>query len=329
MTAIESTTSPSGGKGLDLMAAHRTMVTIREFEELSLRKANEGVLHGSLHLSVGMEAIPAGTFPELRKGDRFATTHRNHGHTIAVGTPLVAMFCELFGRTGGVCGGKGGSMHMADLERGHMGGTGIVGASIHLAGGAALTAQLAGEGAVALAFFGDGAANRGQFHEGINLAALWRLPLVLVCENNGFGQWTRHEQASSVETVAERAASYGIPGERIDGNDVEAVNSAVAAAVDRARAGGGPTLLECLTYRVRDHHGGRDQRRYRDREEIAQWRERDPIARNRGHLIELGASDEELGEIERQAAEAVRAACEEAESRPPVDPLGALDDVGG
>jgi pyruvate dehydrogenase E1 component alpha subunit len=314
--------------GLDLAAAHRTMSTIREFEELALRKANEGVLQGSLHLSVGMEAIPTGSFATLRDGDWFVTTHRNHGHTIACGTALEAMFCELFGREGGVCGGKGGSMHMADLAHGHLGGTGIVGASIHLAAGAALTAQVRRTGAVALAFFGDGAANRGQFHEGINLAALWGLPVVLVCENNGFGQWTRHDQASAVETVAERSAAYGIPGERVDGNDVEAVHTAVAAAVARARAGAGPTLLECLTYRLRDHHGGRDQRRYREREEIARWRELDPLVRNRRRLAELGIGDDETQAIERQAARTVEEACAQAETRPPVPAERALDDVG-
>jgi TPP-dependent pyruvate/acetoin dehydrogenase alpha subunit len=313
---------------LDLRAAHRTMVTIREFEELSLRKANEGVLHGSLHLSVGMEAIPAGTFAALEDGDWFSTTHRNHGHTIAAGTPPADMFAELFGREGGVCGGKGGSMHMADVSRGHLGGTGIVGASIHLAAGAALSAQVGRTGAVAVAFFGDGAANRGQFHEGINLAALWSLPVVLLCENNGFGQWTRHEQASSVATVAERSVAYGIPGERVDGNDVEAVHAAVAAAVARARDGEGPTLLECVTYRLRDHHGGRDQRRYRDRSEIDTWRERDPIVRNRARLEQLGASADELDAIEREAATAVAEACAEAETRATIDPETALDDVG-
>lgn len=322
-------TSTTVAPALDLRDAHRTMVTIREFEELSLRKANEGVLHGSLHLSVGMEAVPAGTFAALAPGDWFSTTHRNHGHTIAAGTPPVAMFAELFGREGGVCGGKGGSMHMADLSRGHLGGTGIVGASIHLASGAALSAQVAQSGAVAVAFFGDGAANRGQFHEGINLAALWSLPVVMLCENNGFGQWTRHEQASSVETVAERSVAYGIPGERLDGNDVEAVHTAVAAAVARARNGEGPTLLECVTYRLRDHHGGRDQRRYRDRSEIDAWRERDPIARNRARLEQLGASAEELDAIEREAAAAVAEACAEAETRPALDPEQALDDIGG
>jgi acetoin:2,6-dichlorophenolindophenol oxidoreductase subunit alpha len=314
--------------GLDLLAAHRTMATIREFEELALRKANEGVLNGSLHLSVGMEAVPTGTFATLADGDWFVTTHRNHGHTIACGTPLVAMYCELFGREGGICGGKGGSMHMADLSHGHLGGTGIVGASIHLAAGAALTAQARGTGAVALAFFGDGAANRGQFHEGINMAALWRLPLVLVCENNGFGQWTRHEQASAVETVAERAAAYGIPGERVDGNDVEAVHAAVRSAVARARDGGGPTLLECVTYRLRDHHGGRDQRRYRDREEIARWRELDPITRSHRRLVALGVAEDDVASVERDAARAAQEACAEAETRPPVPAERALDDVG-
>jgi pyruvate dehydrogenase E1 component alpha subunit len=276
-----------------------------------------------------MEAIPAGTFAALDPGDWFSTTHRNHGHTIAAGTPLEAMFAELFGREGGICGGKGGSMHMADLSRGHLGGTGIVGASIHLAAGAALTAQVRGTGAVSVAFFGDGAANRGQFHEGINLAALWSLPVVMLCENNGFGQWTRHEQASSVPTVAERSAAYGIPGERVDGNDVEAVHAAVAAAVARARGGGGPSLLECLTYRVRDHHGGRDQRRYREREEIAAWRERDPIARNRLRLEELGMDRDELEQLEREVAQRVTEACADAEARPTIDPERALDDIDG
>jgi TPP-dependent pyruvate/acetoin dehydrogenase alpha subunit len=321
-------TTDTVGQRVDLLAAHRLMCAIREFEETALRKSNEGVLHGSLHLYVGMEAICAGVFPYLRDGDRFASTHRGHGHTLACGVPARTMFAELFGRREGMAGGKAGSMHMADLSRGHLGGTGIVGASIHLAAGAALTCQLLHPGAVAVGFFGDGAANRGSFHEGLNMAALWQLPVVFICENNGFGQWTRHTAASAVPTVAERAAAYGIPGERGDGNDVEAVAALTSAAVERARQGRGPTLLEFVTYRLRDHSGGRDQRRYRDRGEIDDWRARDPITVNRAKLVERGiATTDTVDALEAEARDEIAHAAEEAMSLPEPNPDEALRDI--
>jgi TPP-dependent pyruvate/acetoin dehydrogenase alpha subunit len=327
-TGRSSPSAMSAEPTVDLRAAHLLMCRIRAFEETALRKSNEGVLHGSLHLYVGMEAIAAGVFPRLRRGDWFASTHRGHGHTLACGVPPETMFAELYGREAGMAGGKAGSMHMADLSRGHLGGTGIVGASIHLAAGAALSCQLRQPGSIAVAFFGDGAANRGSFHEGLNMAALWRLPVVFVCENNAFGQWTRHEAASSVPTVAERAAAYGIPGARADGNDVEAVATSAATAIERARRGDGPSLLEFVSYRLRDHSGGRDQRRYRERSEIEHWRQHDPIALNRQKLLERGlAGDAELDEIEEQARSEIAAAAEGALTFPEPDPLEALSDI--
>jgi pyruvate dehydrogenase E1 component alpha subunit len=185
-----------------------------------------------------------------------------------------------------------------------------------------------GEGSVSVAFFGDGAANRGTFHEGLNLAALWGLPVVFVCENNGFGQWTRHEQASAVPTVAERAAAYGIPGQRADGNDAEVVFGVASEAIQRARSGLGPTLLEFETYRTRDHSGGRDQRKYRDRAEIDQWRLRDPLAVNRRKIVQRGiATDEFLDALEHQEDERILAAASEADSYPTPSPMSALEDV--
>jgi TPP-dependent pyruvate/acetoin dehydrogenase alpha subunit len=330
MSGSNVSKSVSPDSTIDLRAAHLLMCRIREFEETALRKSNEGVLHGSLHLYVGMEAIAAGVFPYIRSGDWFASTHRGHGHTLACGVPPTTMFAELYGRSEGMAGGKAGSMHMADLARGHLGGTGIVGASIHLAAGAALTCQLRQPGSVAVAFFGDGAANRGSFHEGLNMAALWRLPVVFVCENNAFGQWTRHEAASSVPTVAERGAAYGIPGVRADGNDVEAVAAATAPAFERARQGQGPSLLEFVSYRLRDHSGGRDQRRYRDRNEIEQWRQHDPITLNRHKLVERGlASDAELDQIEQSARTEIADAAESALTLAEPNPLDAITDVAG
>jgi TPP-dependent pyruvate/acetoin dehydrogenase alpha subunit len=323
-----TTLTAEAGSGLDLLRAHQTMRAIRTFEETALQKANEGVLKGSLHLYVGMEAIAAGVFPSLRAGDWFASTHRGHGHALAAGVPPVRMFAELFGRQGGVCDGKAGSMHMADLSRGYLGGTGIVGASIHLAAGAALTCQIRQTGAVSVAFFGDGGANRGTFHEGLNLASLWRLPTVFICENNGFGQWTRHERASAVPTVSQRAAAYGIPGERCDGNDVQAVFDASRRALERARAGEGPTLLEFVTYRLRDHSGGRDQRKYRERAEIDRWRERDPLLVSRSLILQRKAATEEvIDQVERAADESIAAAAAEAERYPLPSAEQALRDV--
>jgi TPP-dependent pyruvate/acetoin dehydrogenase alpha subunit len=323
-----STNAVTAEQTIDLRAAHLLMCRIREFEETALRKSNDGVLHGSLHLYVGMEAIAAGVFSQLRRGDWFASTHRGHGHTLACGVAPVTMFAELYGREAGMAGGKAGSMHMADLSRGHLGGTGIVGASIHLAAGAALSCQLLQPGAIAVAFFGDGAANRGSFHEGLNMAALWQLPVVFVCENNAFGQWTRHEAASSVPTVAERAAAYGLPGARADGNDVEAVAKSAATAIERARRGEGPSLLEFVSYRLRDHSGGRDQRRYRERDEIEHWRQHDPIALNRQKLFERELVGEaELDEIEEQARREIVAAAESALTLPEPDPLDAISDI--
>jgi TPP-dependent pyruvate/acetoin dehydrogenase alpha subunit len=315
-------------ESLDLAEAHQVMRTIRTFEETALQKSNEGVLKGSLHLYVGMEAIAAGVFPSLRAGDWFASTHRGHGHALAAGVPPVRMFAELFGRAGGVCDGKAGSMHMADMSRGYLGGTGIIGASIHLAAGAALSCQALHPGAVSVAFFGDGGANRGTFHEGLNLASLWKLPVVFICENNAFGQWTRHEQASAVATVAERAAAYGIPGQRCDGNDVEAVFEAARDAVGRARAGAGPTLLEFVSYRIRDHSGGRDQRKYRDRAEIEAWRARDPLQLSRARILERGLmTGEALDQMERAADASIAAAARDAEGYPPPGTERALEDV--
>jgi acetoin:2,6-dichlorophenolindophenol oxidoreductase subunit alpha len=323
-TAVQRETEVS----LDLIQAHRMMRTIRTFEETALQKSNEDVVKGSLHLYVGMEAIAAGVFPNLRSGDWFASTHRGHGHALASGVPTVRMFAELFGRQGGVCDGKAGSMHMADLSRGYLGGTGIIGASIHLASGAAMTCQAFHTGAVSVAFFGDGAANRGTFHEGLNLASLWNLPVVFICENNGFGQWTRHEHASAIATVAERASAYGIPGQRCDGNDVVAVFEATRDAVQRARAGKGPTLLEFVSYRLRDHSGGRDQRKYRDRSEIERWREHDPLLLSRSMILERNlATADVIDQLERAADEDVTRAAEEAERYPVPSTERALGDV--
>ena len=238
------------------------------------------------------------------------------------------MFAELFGREAGVCRGKAGSVHMADFGRGHMGGTRVVGDSIHLGAGAALTLQLRSPGSVAIAFFGDGAANHGTFHEGLNLAALWKLPVVFICENNGFGQWTRHEAASSVATVAERAAAYGIPGSRHEGNDVVHVFDAARHAIDRARVGEGPTLLEFVTYRTRDHSGGRDQRQYREASEIEQWRAKDPIKLCRERILLRNiATAAAVNTIEEESLSTVKEAADEAAGLPLADVNGVLDDI--
>ncbi|MFF5992986.1 thiamine pyrophosphate-dependent dehydrogenase E1 component subunit alpha [Prauserella flavalba] len=255
-----------------------TMWTIRRFEEAVDDLFARGLMHGTMHLSIGQEAVPAGACLALREGDYITSTHRGHGHCIARGAELDAMMAELLAKETGYCRGRGGSMHIADVATGNLGANGIVAGGVPIAAGAGLAVKLRGGEQVVVSFFGDGAVNEGAWHEGVNLAAIWDLPVVFVCENNHYGMSMSVGRAFKVQRLAERAAAYGIPGVTVDGNDPQAVHDAVSDAVHRARAGQGPTLVEAVTYRWKGHSKS-DKNLYRTREEIESWREQDPIAR--------------------------------------------------
>jgi acetoin:2,6-dichlorophenolindophenol oxidoreductase subunit alpha len=293
-----------------LRAMLRTMLTIRQFDQRALELYREGVMRGSTHPYIGMEAVAVGACAALHPNDRITSTHRGHGHCLAKGGDPRLMMAELLGKATGYCKGKGGSMHIADLEAGILGANGIVGGGIGLAAGAALAAQLAGRDDVTVCFFGDGALNQGILHESANLAAIWKLPVVFVCENNQYAMSARADKFTSVPDPTVRATAYGFPGVGCDGMDVLAVYRAVADAAARARAGGGPSLIVCVTYRYFGHHVG-DPLNYRDKAEVDAWRRRDPIERFEQTLIGRGvlaAADVErlrgevAGEIESAVA---------------------------
>jgi TPP-dependent pyruvate/acetoin dehydrogenase alpha subunit len=295
-----------------LPALYRTMLLIRRFEERVQQLNRHGQLPGFLHLYIGEEAVAAGACSALEPGDWITSTHRGHGHVLARGADPRRMMAELFGRTDGYGKGKGGSMHIADLSLGILGANGIVGAGLPLAVGAALAERMRGAARVAMCFFGDGASNVGLFHESLNLAAVWRLPVVFICENNGYTELTPMRQLTAGGGVARRAAAYDMPGDLVDGNDVEEVHRAAVAAVARARAGGGPSLIEAVTYRFEDHNEGLEKitRTRRDPQEVASWRSRDPLVRARDRLAQtLGFSEELLAQaevgVEREIDDAV------------------------
>lgn len=260
-----------------ILALYRTMVEIREFELKGYEIYRSGRMPGFIHLYVGEEAVATGVTAHLRKDDYITSTHRGHGHALAKGVSPRAALAELMGTVEGCCGGRGGSMHLYEPAVGLLGTNGVVAAGIPIAAGAALSAKLRGSGQVAVSFFGDGAVNEGGFHEGINMAATWDLPVVFVCENNMYATETPFTQATKNTNVASRAQGYGIPGVQVDGQDVLAVYEKAGEAVERARQGKGPTLLECLTYRFLGHHVGDPGTTYRSKEEVEEWKKRDPI----------------------------------------------------
>ncbi len=319
------------GSGVDadqLVSLYRTMQTIRRCEEHLARAHQRGLIHGACHTYVGQEAIATGVCAHLDRGDTVFSTHRGHGHALAKGVSPRSLAAELFGRSEGCSRGRGGSMHLFAPEVGMMGTSGIVGPCILQAAGAAYSAKLLGTGRVAVAFFGDGAVNNGAFHEGLNMAAIWDLPVLFVCENNQFATEIPFAYSSGNPSVAGRAASYGLPGIEVDGNDVMAVFQAACEAVERARAGGGATLIECKTYRTRPHAEGMGDYTYRTREDVDGWKERCPIPRYRRDLIEQGHSTESRlqaidDETEEAAADAIRFA--EAGTYP--DPASATDHI--
>ena len=308
---------------------HRRMVRIRLFEEEAGKLMEGGRMPGFLHLYVGQEAVAAGVMATLRPDDVITSTHRGHGHAVAKGADLRFMFAELFGKSTGYCKGRGGSMHITDLSIGMLGANGIVGGGIPHAVGAAYAAVYKRRDSVAVPFFGDGATNIGAFHESANLAAVLRLPVVFVCENNGYAEFTPQERHMLLKDVADRAAAYGMPSDIVDGMDAVAVYQAAGRLVERARAGEGPSFLEAKTYRYYDHQGVKGLRiPYRTQEEIDTWLERDAIAALEQRL---GSADvvpaDELAQVWTDTREEVAAAITYAENSPDPDPAGLLDNV--
>ncbi len=299
-----------------LREALRKMHLIRLFEEGAEESYMRGLIHGTMHLSIGQEASAVATCMELTDADKITSTHRGHGHCIAKGADVGRMFAEFFGKETGYCHGRGGSMHIADVKTGNLGANGIVGGGLPIAVGAALTAKRLGRDEVTVCFFGDGANNEGAFHEALNMAAIWKLPVIFVCENNKYGMSTSAAYATAVKNIADRAPAYAMPGVTVDGNDFSAVAKALHEAIARARAGEGPSLVENLTYRWRGHSKS-DRNRYRTKDEIEEWMGRDPIARFRAELIAHGVLDEAGAEaVEAEARAAVAAGIEFARQSP-------------
>jgi 2-oxoisovalerate dehydrogenase E1 component len=290
---------------------------VRRFDERVAELFHEGVVKGTAHSYVGQEAIAVGACAALQPSDYVVSHHRGHGHCIAKGADLTRMMAELFGRDTGYCRGLGGSMHIADIERGILGANGIVGAGIGLGTGAALSSKLRGSGQICLVFFGDGAANEGIFHEALNMASIWKLPVVYLCENNQFGLSARMSDVAAIDRHSKRAASYSMPGETVDGNDVIAVNDAVQRAVERARRGDGPSLIEAITWRWGDHSMRANLPAYRGEEEQRDWREnRDAIRRVAERLNERQVTAPRLDELRKKAWSAIEAAVEVAKTAP-------------
>jgi pyruvate dehydrogenase E1 component alpha subunit len=291
-----------------LLEAYTKMKTIREFEERLHVEFAKGDIPGFVHLYAGEEASGTGIMMHLEDKDRIASTHRGHGHCIAKGARVDRMFAEFFGKTTGYCKGRGGSMHIADVSAGNLGANGIVAGGIPIAVGAALSAKMQKNGKVVICFFGDGANNEGAFHESLNMASIWKLPVVFVCENNGYGMSTSTARSTAVENIADRAVAYAMPGITVNGNDFSAVAEASTEAIARARRGEGPSLIETKTYRHRGHSKS-DRNRYRTKEEIEEWKAlRDPINLFESELKQFGVMDDEAILRVREAVEAEIAA---------------------
>ncbi|MCD6681113.1 MAG: thiamine pyrophosphate-dependent dehydrogenase E1 component subunit alpha [Burkholderiaceae bacterium] len=312
-----------------LLSFHRAMLLIRAMEERLGELVAAGEVPGAVHLSIGQEAVAVGVCAHLSDDDWIASTHRGHGHFLAKGGSPSAMASEVLGRASGSCGGKGGSMHVADIERGMLGANGIVGGGIGIAVGAAWSMQLAGNDRVAVAFFGDGGANQGVVAEALNLAALWKLPLLLVCENNGYSEFSRSD-AVTAGGIAERAHPFGVPSVRIDGNDVVQVWRAAREAVGRSRRGEGPTFIEALTYRHRGHVETEKSflsRAYRTDDEVEQWQARDPIPRFAAQLAERGVERAKLAELAESVDAEVARVWIDAIARPEPDRRAAFSQM--
>lgn len=310
-----------------LVGMYRKMVEVRNFEEKVFELYGRNLVPGTIHLYAGEEAVAVGVCSNLRKDDYITSTHRGHGHCIAKGAQLKKVMAEILGKKTGYCKGKGGSMHIADFSVGMLGATAVVGAGIPIAVGAGLSVKLRRTDQVVACFFGDGASNQGTFHEGINMASIWKLPVIFVCENNLYAMGTRQSRVMAVENIADRAIAYGIPGAATDGNDVLAVYETARKAVERARKGEGPTLIECKTYRHKGH-SRIDPARYRPKEEVEEWLRRDPIKRLKGRLLQTNVLTEAETElVEKEALARVEEAVKFAVESPYPTPEEALEDV--
>ena len=305
---------------------YRMLWRIRTFEGQVQQLAAAGQVPGFPHLSTGQEAVAVGVCAHLSREDALFTGHRGHGHTLAKGSDVQRTFAEIIGRESGLCRGRGGSMHLVDAANGMLGATGVVAGNLPLAAGAAWAFQSRAETHISVVFFGDGATGAGVFHETLNLAALWNLPLLFVCENNGYAEFTSREEHSNVKHVSAFAAPYGMAAKTIDGNDLPAVHAAAGEAVAALRRGAGPYLLECMTYRMAGHFVG-DAQHYRSKEELAAVKHKCPIERMRRHLIEQGMQQSELDSIGEEARQEVLQAVARACAAPRPDPATVLDYV--
>ena len=311
----------------ELLELYEQMAVIRATEQAAQDLFLAGLVKGTTHLAAGHEAVAVGASAGLRPDDYVFATYRGHHHAIARGASPESCLAELMSKATGICKAKGGSMHLTKADSGMLGSYAIVGAHLPMAAGAAWSAQLRGTEQVAVAFFGDGATNIGAFHEALNLAAVWRLPVLFICENNFYMEYTPIGAVTSVPNpAADRAGAHNLPAEVIDGNDVLVVRDAVRRAADRARAGDGPTVLEAQTYR-HFGHSRTDPATYRPEDEVRRWMEHDPLAVTRDQLAELGLSDHAVLEADERAARVVSAAIEAAKAAPPADPADALTDV--
>ena len=323
---------PDNELGKDrLLDMYRTMQTIRQFESRVKDIFQEGKIPGFVHVSIGEEASATGVAAALTDTDYITSTHRGHGHLIAKGGDVKPMMAELFGKKTGYCKGKGGSMHIANFELGILGANGIVGAGLPIATGAGLAAKVRGSGEVAACFFGDGASNEGTFHESLNIASAWKLPVVYVCENNLYGEFTAGRDVTSVKDIADRARGHDMPGVVVNGNDVVEVYEATREAVDRARKGEGPTLLECKTYRWEGHVVGEEaflgKRSYRPADEIEAWKKRCPLMSFEQRFVPGSFGAEELEAVRTEVGRRIDEAVQFAMDSPLPAPEEALDDM--
>jgi TPP-dependent pyruvate/acetoin dehydrogenase alpha subunit len=310
----------------DLLRMFGALWQIRTFEDEVQRLAAAGEVPGFPHLSTGQEAVAVGVCSQLAQQDLLFTSHRGHGHVLAKGSDIESTFAEVLGRESGLCRGRGGSMHLVDVPNGVLGATGVVAGNISLAAGAAWAAQALGSKNISVVFFGDGATSAGAFHETLNLAVLWKLPVLFVCENNGYAEFTSREEHSTVKYVRRFAEPYEMAAATVDGNDLLAVYAAAGNAIAGLRHGYGPYLLECMTYRLAGHFVG-DAQRYRSKEELAAMREKDPIERLRRHLLQSGVLQDDLEAAGAQARQTVLEAVERARASLRPDPATVLEGV--
>jgi pyruvate dehydrogenase E1 component alpha subunit len=310
-----------------LVEMYKRMLEIRFFEEKVFDLYAQNLVPGTIHLYLGEEAVAVGVCSVLRKDDYITSTHRGHGHCIAKGAELKRTMAEILGKKTGYCKGKGGSMHIADFSIGMLGATAVVGAGLPIAVGAGLSVKLRKTDQVVACFFGEGASNQGTFHESINMASTWKLPVIFVCENNLYAMGTRQSTVMAIENVADRAVAYGIPGVVVDGNDVLAVYEATQKAVERARKGEGPTLIECKTYRHKGHSRV-DPAKYRPKEEVEEWLAKDPIKRFKEKLLQTNTlTESEIQQIEKEVSDEIEEAVKFAIESPYPAPEEALEDV--